>query len=69
MDVVYYSKTWRCDLGLPQNSVTIGELQDFPLLDLIFQFSVSTCYQQSMFSEDLGPCAPNGRIQVEHMDG
>jgi hypothetical protein len=26
------------------------------------------CYWQ-LFSEDLGPCTPNGRIQAEHVDG
>jgi hypothetical protein len=28
-----------------------------------------SCYQQRVFSEDLGLCIPNGRIQAEHIDG
>jgi hypothetical protein len=35
---------------------------------LINLFSFNFCWQM-VFSEDLGPCVPNGRIQAEHVDG
>jgi hypothetical protein len=34
----------------------------------LFVFFMSYCDWQSLFSEDLGPCVPGGRVQAEHMD-